>query len=259
VLILLPPSEGKASPSRGRPLDLGAISFPSLTDAREQVLAALVDLCSGDPDRAGEVLGLGATQTAEVGRNAALRTAPTARAERVYTGVLYDALGLPDLDAPARRRAARRVAITSALFGLLRPGDRIPAYRLSGGVTLPGLGAVAAHWRAASDPAVREAAGDGLVVDLRSTTYAGFWRPDPDQARRTASVRVLQQVGTRRTVVSHFNKATKGRLVRALLQDDRTPGTAEELAEQVLDLGWKVETAAPSRTGTRLDVVVEDL
>ena len=128
-------------------------------------------------------------------RNAALLTARTARADKVYSGVLYEALDVASLDAAARRRATRWLAVTSSVFGLVRPGDPIPAYRLAGDVTLPGLGGVAAHWRTHLDPVVREAPGSGLLVDLRSSTYAAFWRPPADLARRVATVRVLHEVG----------------------------------------------------------------
>ena len=74
-----------------------------------------------------------------VSRNETLAASPTARAERVYTGVLYDALGLPGLPGDARRRASSRIAVVSSLFGLVRPADRIPAYRLSGDTSLPWL------------------------------------------------------------------------------------------------------------------------
>ena len=221
MLILLPPSEGKATPKRGKPLDLDALSFPPLTGPREQALAALVELCGTDPELAARTLGLGTTQIDEVRRNHHLPASPTARADAIYTGVLYESLDLASLDPASRRRASRSLAVTSSLFGLVRPGDRIPAYRLAGGVNLPGLGVVSAHWRDVLDPVVREAAGTGLVVDLRSTTYAAFWRPGADLARKVATVRVLQQVGSQRKVVSHFNKATKGRLVRALLRAAR--------------------------------------
>ena len=271
MLILLPPSEGKAVPTRGRAVDLTTLGFPALLPAREQVLDALVALCSDDEARAARTLGLGPTQSQDVRRNAGLRTAPTARADAIYTGVLYDHLDLATLDPAARGRATRRVAITSALLGLVGPADRIPSYRLSGDVTLPGLGlglgsglgsgggTVAAHWRGALDTTVREALGPGLLVDLRSSTYAAFWRPSPDLAPRVATVRVLQQVGAERKVVSHFNKATKGRLVRALLTAGATPRTPAALAEVIADLGWTVELGAPGRTGQQLDVVVEDV
>ena len=259
MLILLPPSEGKAAPRRGAPLDLARLSAPELTTAREQVLQALVRLCRDDPDRAMQVLGLGPTQAEDVRRNAHLLTAPTTRADATYTGVLYEALDLATLDAAARRRASRWIAVTSSVFGLVRPGDRIPSYRLAGGVNLPGLGVVSAHWRAALGSAIPVEAGRGLVIDLRSSTYASFWRPEPDLARKVATVRVLHEVGGRRSVVSHFNKATKGRLVRALLEHGATPNTPTAFADLVTDLGWKVELGDPEKHGQQLDVVVEEL
>ncbi len=184
--------------------------------------------------------------------------APSARADRVYTGVLYDALGFDSLSPAARRRSATRVGVTSSVFGLVRPADRIPAYRLSGDTTLPGLGPVAGVWRSVLGDAVRDALGDGLLVDLRSGTYAAFWRPPVELARRVATVRVLHEANGKRTVVSHFNKATKGRIVRALLEDGRKPRTPAALADTLRDLGWTVE-AAPGPRGTQLDVVVSEV
>ncbi len=223
VLVLLPPSEGKTAPARGRPLDLATLSSLGLTEPRRQVLDALVALCRTRPD-AAQVLGLGPTQAGEVARNAVLPRAATARADQVYSGVLYEALDLPGLDTASRRRAGTRVAITSGLFGLLRPTDRVPAYRLSGSVALPGVGPVATHWSRHLRPAVEEAAGGALVVDLRSSAYAAFWRPSPSVAGRVCTVRVLHEVGGRRGVVSHANKATKGRLVRDLMTSGASLG-----------------------------------
>lgn len=259
MLILLPPSEGKTAPRRGKPLDLADLGFDTLTAARQRILDALLELCRGDRDAAAKTLGLGGTQHDLVDLNADLLQAPTARADRVYTGVLYDALDVATLDAAARRRAATRVAITSSLFGLVRPGDRIPAYRLSGDVTLPGLGPVAAQWREVQGEALQPALDSGLLVDLRSSTYAAFWRPPADAAPRVATVRVLHEVDGRLKVVSHFNKATKGRLVRSLLESGANPRTPQRLAEALRDLGWQVRLGDPSRAGTQLDVVVADL
>lgn len=263
MLILLPPSEGKTSPVRGRPMRPDTLSFPSLHPARAQVLDALVSLCTTDSDagvaKAAQVLGLGKTQLDEVRRDAGLLSAPATRADRVYSGVLYEALGLATLDAAARRRASSWVAVTSALFGLVRPGDAIPAYRLSGDVALPRIGNVAGFWKQHLDAAVRDAAGRGIVVDLRSSTYAKFWRPGPDLAPRVVTVRVLHEVDGHRKVVSHFNKATKGRLVRALLEDGRPATTPEGLADQLSRLGWRVEQTDDGGHGNRLDVMVAEL
>ena len=252
VLILLPPSEGKAAPRRGNPLTLDSLTAPSLTPARERVLDALVSLCADDPVRAAAVLAVPKTQLDLVELNASLRSAPTARADAVYAGVLYDALGLGTLSSAARRRATARVRVTSSLFGLVAPTDRIPAYRLSGDAVLPGLGTVAGVWRDVLGPVITGLVGDGLLVDLRSGTYAAFWRPAG--LPRVATVRVLHEVAGKRQVVSHFNKATKGRIVRALLEDGANPRTPARLSECLRDLGWTVEP-----DGSKLDVVVTEL
>ena len=228
-----------------------------LGDTRERILDALIGLA--ERPEAAAVLGLGGTQADLVALNARLRTAATARADAVYTGVLYDALGFETLSSVAKRRATSRVAITSSVFGLVRPGDRIPAYRLSGDVSLPGLGPVAGLWREALGGAVEEAVGPGLLVDLRSTMYAAFWRPPATSTIRTATVRVLHEHNGTRKVVSHFNKATKGRIVRDLLEHGANPRTPQALANALGDLGWHVETGEPTPRGTQLDVVVREI
>ena len=259
MLVLLPPSEGKTSPRAGKPLDLASLSLPSLAGAREEVLDALVRLCAAHPDAAMRTLGVPKTQPELVALNASLRTAPTARADAVYTGVVYDALSPATLSTAAKRRLGRQVMVTSSLFGVVGMADRIPAYRLSGDTTLPGLGPVAAHWRAHLGPALLDALGSGLLVDLRSSMYAAFWQPQPAVAKRVATVRVLHEVGGVRKIVSHFNKATKGRLLRALLEEGAAPKRPAQLADALRDLGWTVEAGEPGAKGTQLDVVVSDL
>jgi hypothetical protein len=94
-LILLPPSETKWSPARGKAIDLSSLSFPELSSFRNGLL---------DDE---------------------LRNAPTAAAGRLYTGVLYAALDIPTLPAGA----AKNIVVISAQFGALRMTDRVPAYK----------------------------------------------------------------------------------------------------------------------------------
>lgn len=259
MLILLPPSEGKSEPRRGTSLDLDRLGSPGLGAARGQVLDALLAHCNDDPAAAATTLGLGPTQLDLVTRNANLRSAPTARADRIYTGVLYDALGFDSLSSAAKRRAATRVAVMSSLFGMVRPGDPIPAYRLSGDASLPGVGSIAGFWREHLPESIQEALGSGLLVDLRSGMYAAFWRPGPEQAKRVATVRVLHEHNGTRKVVSHFNKATKGRIVRAVLEDGAKPRTPAQFADLLRDHGWTVEESAVGAKGVQLDVVVDEV
>lgn len=259
MLVLLPPSEGKASSGRGAPLKLESLSLPGLTEAREAVLGELVELCAGDEGKAREVLGLSEGLRGEVGKNTELRTAGARPAGEIYTGVLYDALELSSLDAAAKKRAARQLLVFSGLWGAVGVADRIPSYRCSMGVKLPGLGALGAHWRTPMAAVLPEAAGGGLVLDLRSSAYAAAWKPKGEVAGRTASVRVLH--APTRKVVSHFNKATKGRIVRSLLSAGIAPAGPAELVEALRDLGYVVEVEPPKGAGKAwsLDVLVDEI
>lgn len=263
MLILLPPSEGKAAAGSGRPLDLATLSLPGLRPARERVLDALVELCTAaDPAHARTALGLGPGGQAEVLRNARLRGAPTAPAGRVYTGVLYEALNLATLPAEARRRVHRWTLVFSALWGAVRLTDRISPYRCAMAARLPGVGPLAAHWRAALPAAMAEATGSGPVLDLRSGAYAGAWTPTAELARRTVTVRVLHERLVdgvpHRSVVSHFNKAVKGHLVRSLALADARPRSPAHLAATLRALGYAILDAEPAGAGLprRLDLVV---
>jgi len=240
VLILLPPSEAKTPPPRGRPLDLGTLSHPELGPTRQRVLAALVELCAGPPGPALEALGLSPGQAGELRLNAGLMHARTAPAARVYTGVLYERLRLRELP----KRARDRVLIASALWGMLRPDDRIPAYRMGIGARLPGLGPLAALWRPALQAALPDA---GLVVDLRSGGYAAAWTP---RGAAVVGVRAFTERGGRRTAVSHMVKATRGDVARLLLEASPPPRRPERVAELVAASGREVEF-----TGATVDVI----
>lgn len=246
MLIVLPPSEGKTRPPAGEPLDLGTLSSPRLNRTREQLLNALARL-SGTR-RAAEILGLGPQQAEDVARNVRLREEPAAAAIEVYTGVLYGELGWESLDAGARARGAEQVAIASALFGLVRPDDHIPAYRLSGSVALPRLGTVASRWKPVLPRAIADLAAGGLVLDLRSGTYVNLGAAPAS----SATLRILTEANGRRSIVSHSNKATKGQIVRQLLAHDITVTGITDLAGALRDLGWTVEPSGD----TRLDVVL---
>ena len=268
MLILLPPSEGKTAPSAGVPADPAGMWLPRLAPARRRVLNRLVAMCRRGSARgiaaSLATLGLGAGQHGEIARNAALPEAPAAPAAEVYTGVLYEALDAGTLGPGAREWLDERAVVFSGLWGVLRLADRIPAYRCPVGVSLPQIGGLAAYWKKALGPALDRAAGDGPVLDLRSGAYAAMWTPGGEAAGRTAAVRVLHERTVdgmpKRSVVSHFNKATKGRLVRSLATAAAAPGSVDDLVTALRDLKHTVEERpAPAGRPRQLDVVVPDL
>jgi cytoplasmic iron level regulating protein YaaA (DUF328/UPF0246 family) len=92
-----------------------------------------------------------------------------------------------------------------------------------------------------------ELAARELVVDLRSGAYVGLGR-----LPTAVQVDVLTEYPDgRRAVVSHFNKAHKGRLARALARSSSEPGDASAVATVARRAGLRVE-----RDGNTLTLVV---
>jgi uncharacterized protein len=217
VLVLLPPSEGKAHPDGCEPIDLEALAFAEkLGDRRGQLLDAF------DPG---------------------LRKAPAAPAREVYTGVLFKRLDLPDLPT----RARKRVLIASALWGVVRPDDRIPYYKFPPSTRLAGIGGPNAFWRPALAAALPDEEG-GLVVDMRSGAYAAAWKP---KRATLLAVRAFSEGGGKRKTVSHMAKAVRGEVARVLLEAKKAPGDPEGAAGIAEAAGFTVELS-----DGHLDVVV---
>jgi cytoplasmic iron level regulating protein YaaA (DUF328/UPF0246 family) len=246
VIVLLPPSETKRDGGDGPPLRLDALSSPELGPLRATLVDELIELAADRP-AARRALGISAAQDGEIDRNAALLNAPSMPAIERYTGVLYDALDVESLRGAAASRARARLAVGSALFGLLRAEDAVPAYRLSAGSKLPGCATLASRWRPVLEPVLARIAADELIVDLRSGSYAALGRlpgaVDVDV--------VAEHDDGRRTVVSHFNKAHKGRLARVLAASRSEPNDAAAVAALARRAGMRVE-----RKGNELIVVV---
>lgn len=244
MLILLPPSEGKTAPETGTPVDLRALAYAGeLTESRRKLLDSLAALAELPIERAVSMLAVSRGQAGEVAVDAELGSAPAGPAAEVYTGVLYDRLRLPAIP----KRAQGRVLIASALWGVLRPTDRIPYYRLSAKAKLDGIGGLAAFWR----PALAEALPDKegiLVVDMRSGAYAAAWKP---KRATLLAVRAFSETKGKRKPVSHMAKAVRGEVARALLEAKKVPEDAEGAAAIAEAAGFRLEL-----TPGYLDVIV---
>ena len=246
MLLILPPSEtkrdGGVEDSR---LDLDSLGFDSLRTSRQAAVQGLVAV-SADLDQGMRALKLGHTQQFEVERNRVLESSPVMPAIERYTGVIYDALDAGTLDGDARRFARDHLAIGSALFGLLRADDPIPAYRLSHDSRLPGL-ALGRLWRAGVSAELQRV--EGLILDLRSEAYAALGRAPAG----SFYLRVLSEGDDgRRTALSHFNKHAKGEFTRRVLE----AGVDHPNADSLLRWARKNRITLDYGVGGELDLVV---
>ncbi|MDO5492096.1 MAG: peroxide stress protein YaaA [Nesterenkonia sp.] len=260
MLIYLPPSEGKTPPgsdgAAGAPVAPQEMFLPQLAQRREQVIDALIQT-SQAPD-AQQVLRVGATVTEEVRANLDLRHAPTAPAQQLYSGVLFDALDPQGLDTSAQARADESVLIFSGLFGVTGFSDRLPAHRLSMGVTLRPFGddrdpgPLGSFWRRAMSEPLDDHVGDELVLDCRSSSYAAAHRPPSEQ---TVAVNSFTEADGARKVVTHFAKRARGELVGMLLRAEARAQSIDDVAEIAAER-WEVEVRpAEGRRPHQLDLI----
>lgn len=226
LVILLPPSEGKATGGDGPRWRPNTLTLPELDDARATVLGAL------GPDH-----------------HAAL--GPTRPALDRYTGVLYRELDAGSLAADARRRLRSSVLIVSGLWGVVGPTDPIPAYKLKMSAAVPPLGKLSTWWRPQLTRALAARVRGGTVWDLLPGEHAAALDWSTLAPRRRITLRFIDQDDK---VVAHWNKLLKGSIVRWLAQT----GTRDprELAGFEHPQGYRVDEASSAWSDRRQDLVL---
>jgi cytoplasmic iron level regulating protein YaaA (DUF328/UPF0246 family) len=253
MLILLAASESKAEVEGGEPFDPSDLSFPALGSTREVVLESVIEV-SARPD-ALRWLDLRPSVEHLARRNVDLRDAPAAAAGSVYAGAVYRAIGLDDLDPSASRRAREWVVAISPLWGAVRLGDRIPAYRVRMCARPPGLGHLPQVWQAPLAEVLPAAAGRGLIVDTRQAEYLTAWRPKGELAERTVAIKAVRDLREGRGAQSHDAMRTQGQVVRRVLTEAIDPQEPEGLRDALAPY-FELDLRPPERDGARWTLLV---
>ena len=244
MLIILPPSETKLPPpDGGSPLDLDGLSFPALTEMRERIMDALV-ATSRRPDALRRLL-VRPSLAGEVARNEHVRGLPTRSAVDTYAGPLYVGLDAGSWSSHAEKRATRHVVIVSALWGALRPADRIPPYRLHVCARLDGMDRLEPAWRTLLPPILTDAAAPrGPILDLRSRGYQAVGRPIglDDQ---TVALRIRPSPGGPAHIGDVIAKRVRGEAASHLLSSVADPEDPLDIAD-ILATRWSLEVDPPS-------------
>jgi hypothetical protein len=228
-ILLLPPSEGKR-PGGTDPLRQSVkASFPELDPHRLIVASALKAAMGHHEASRSKLLGVkGKALAAATETNLSVHQAPTMPAIDRYTGVLYDALDVGSLSTRDRKRLSKQVLIFSGLWGVLRPDDLIPDYKLKMGASLPPVGKLAPGWKHPVTDAISRLTTDAIVWDLLPKEHDAAWVPPSPGSTTGAPLSILtvkfldeqkRAKGAPRTftTVNHWNKLLKGALVRHVL------------------------------------------
>ncbi len=245
-LILLPPSEGKATGGAGPRWLAGSMAI-DLDIQRKAVIRALAAAMSGEETARAKLLDVtGNALAAATAANRAVAKAQTTSAIERYTGVLYDALDHRSLSAAHRRRLDDSVVIFSGLWGLVTAADPIPSYKLKMGATLAPVGKLSTWWREPLSARLSDLAADRHVWNLLPNEHAAAWHPVGDIDQWT--VRFLQHRDGKFITVSHDNKSLKGALVRFLLANP----TAEpaDLARWKHPAGYRLDRTLTEQHGS---------
>jgi len=214
MIILLPPSEGKAEGGTPRTAwnPGSGLLGKGLGAMRTDVARALAAVKGGDQ----KLLGVkGDVLEHARAANRALVGGPTLPAWQRYTGVVWDHLDLASMPATARRTALAAVFVPSAVMGLVRADDPVPGYKLKMGASIAPIGKVTRFWKEALTAELQKLSARHVVVDLLPQEHAGAF--DWTAIDNVVRVDLVSKNGG--VVGGHNAKAAKGLLSRHILDN----------------------------------------
>ena len=196
--------------------------------------------------------------------------------DRYGPGVMYQAMEFAALPTGAQRRLLENGVILSGMFGLLRPDDLIPNYRLRMDATVEEIGKVSRFWRPHLSPHLNQILTGKVVWNLLPGTHEDAWDDERTYAKMYR-LKFFREENGKRKAVSHGVKELRGNLVHYIvteladdlesLEDWEAPGgyefdpEASEIDEKggtvvmVTSPGWEARREA--RRKARADAEAE--
>ena len=250
--ILLPSAEGKAT--GGNPLAPDMFDYRSsntfnyfsdLNPERRAPIDALQALVKGaDEDELYKLFGVkGDTLEEAVQVTKDIYRSPlTAAVDRYGPGVMYSAMDFAGLPTGSQRRLLENGIIFSGLFGLLRPDDLIPNYRLKMDAKVGDLGRASAYWKESLSKTLNELLTDQAVWNLLPGAHEAAWDDTETYARMIRLKFYREDDSGERTAVTHGIKELRGSLVANIVNE--TADSVDSLEDWEAPDGYEVDHEA---------------
>ena len=226
--ILLPSAEGKQT--GGNPLAPDMFDYRSsntfnyfseLNPERRALIDALqAEILSADDAALEKLFGVkGDTLQDAVDVNQNIYRSPLlAAVDRYGPGVMYQAMDFPSLPTGAQRRLLENGVIFSGLFGLLRPDDLVPNYRLKMDARFGDIGKVSAYWKPVLSEHLNKLLDGQAVWNLLPGVCESAW-DDAETYARMVRVKFYREDGGERKAVTHGIKELRGALVAYIVTE----------------------------------------
>ncbi len=209
--ILLAPAETKNAGGEEKYFCKDNFSFPSLFEKRETVFNAyekFIDSLNIEDSK----IWFGIKNENEIKKyKESLKNKPSMKAIQRYNGVAFDALDYVTLNENEKKYIDKKVVIFSNLFGPLYASDNIPDYKYKQGSKLPDIN-VEKYYNDNFTQMLDDELGNE-IIDIRAGFYEKFYKI------KKANVLTFKFIKDGK-VVSHWAKYYRGKLLRALAQNN---------------------------------------
>ncbi|MXZ17548.1 MAG: YaaA family protein [Rhodothermaceae bacterium] len=189
--------------------------FHQLIPKRREILDQLLELIRRDETKTLEDIFGPEGLSDGVKLAKAVYSAPLMAArKRFVPDPFFSAVDFDGLPTGAQRRLLENSVIFSGLFGLLRPDDLVPEYRLKMSAALSEIGPLTTFWKPHISPFLNKVVRNRFVWDLLPEPYREAWDDDGSHIAR-ATVAFYNADGS----VVKEDEVYRGQLMNFIVRD----------------------------------------